>query len=190
MIENIELIQRIQSGQRDLIDILIDKYKNPFYKFCYHLTSNRYDADDLFQETWMKVVKNINLCNKDKQFEPWLYSIALNLYKDKYRKSKRWLNRIKEYFDTEVKDHEIELIDSGEPLPEDKLLYNEQKDQLKECINKLDDSFRIPIILFYFRELSYDDISEILALPLGTVKSRLSSGRKKLMKLMEEDKNG
>jgi RNA polymerase sigma-70 factor (ECF subfamily) len=185
MLDDKEIILRCQSGRMDVIEILIDRYKNPLYKFCCHLTNSRQEGDDLFQETWVKVMKNINLCDSTKPFETWLCTITVNLYKDKYRRSKRWLNRIKDYFTNETKEIEMTGVESREPLPEEQLINRELKDNLKACINKLDDIFKIPLVLFYYKEMSYQEISDILDIPAGTVKSRLNSGRNKLKEMME-----
>jgi len=65
-LEDKDLIKLYKSGQQAVMEILVERYKNPLYKLCYHLASNRYDTDDLFQETWVRVVKNINSYDEDK----------------------------------------------------------------------------------------------------------------------------
>ena len=76
-------------------------------------------------------------------------------------------------------------VQSTVPLPEDSLILSEEKLRLKKYLNELDDIFRIPLLLFFFKDLSYSDISEILCIPIGTVKSRLNLGKKKLKERME-----
>lgn len=180
-----EVIERYISGQSDVIDILVERYKNPLYKLCYHLTANNMDADDLFQETWIKVVRNIKYYDANRLFIPWLYVICTNLYKDRYRAKKRWLSRIKEYFTDEEKDTEMETLSNLSPLPEDELVEKYNNEVLKRYINMLDDIYRLPIILYYFKEIDYIDIGTVLNIPIGTVKSRLNAAKQKLRKLME-----
>lgn len=185
MLEDAEIVRRCSEGQIDLIEILIEKYKSQLYKLCLHLTNNNYESEDLFQDTWVKAVKNIGKCNAEKSFYMWLYTIALNLYRDRYRKKKRWLSKVKEYFDTDKKEELINNFKSNYMLPEDKLLQNYEKAKLKTLINNLNDKLRIPIILFYFKDMSLDNIAEVLDIPAGTVKSRLNTARNKLRKMME-----
>jgi len=184
-LEDKDLIKLYKSGQQAVMEILVERYKNPLYKLCYHLASNRYDTDDLFQETWVRVVKNINSYDEDKPFAAWLYSICTNLYKDKYRSKKRWLNRIKDYFTNEKKEEEMGNVENNSFLPEEQIIDKYNSEVIRKCVNMLDDTYRLPIILYYFKELSYSDVALVLNIPLGTVKSRLSTGKKKLKQLME-----
>lgn len=185
MLEDAEIVRRCSEGQIDLIEILIEKYKSQLYKLCLHLTNNKYEAEDLFQDTWVKAVKCIGKCNAEKSFYIWIYTISLNLYRDKYRKEKRWLSKVKEYFDTDQKEELINKFESNYMLPEDNLLQKHEKARLKAVINDLNDKLRIPIILFYFKDMSVDNIAQVLDIPVGTVKSRLNTARNKLKKMME-----
>jgi RNA polymerase sigma-70 factor (ECF subfamily) len=177
------------SGHEEAIDMLVDKYKNPLYKLCYHLSEEKFDAEDLFQETWIRVIKNLKRYDCDRAFRTWLFSICINLYKDKYRKKKRWLSVIKEYFSDEDKDHEMENASDEYPLPEEKLISNMEKGKLRKNLSMLEDIYRIPILLYYFKDISYNDMAAILQIPVGTVKSRLNYARGKLKKMMEVDIN-
>lgn len=183
--EDSDLIKLYKSGQLDVMEILIERYKNSLYKLCYHLTSDRYDADDLFQETCVRLVKNINRYDENKAFAAWLYSICTNLYKDKYRSKKRWLGRIKDYFTNEKKEEEMDNVENDSFLPEEQIIDKYNGEIIRKCVNMLDDTYRLPIILYYFKELSYSDLALVLDIPLGTVKSRLSMGKKKLKQLLE-----
>lgn len=185
MLEDNQIIQLYRAGKTDLLEILIDRHKSPLYKFCYHLVSNKHDADDLFQDTWVRAMQNIDSFDEKKVFCNWLFSIALNSYRDRYRKAKRWLNKFVDFFSNEEKEAELSNVQSSCLSPDERAVDNELKKDLTDAVNSLEDSFRIPIILFYFKELRYEDIAEILDIPAGTVKSRLNAGKSKLRKLME-----
>jgi RNA polymerase sigma-70 factor (ECF subfamily) len=187
-LEDKEIIQRYISGQSDIIDVLVDRYKNPLFRLCCHLASNSVDADDLFQETWIKAVKNIKLYDAEKSFGPWIYAICTNLYKDRYRVKKRWVNRIKEYFSNEEKDAEMESADNKVLPPEEQLMEKYDREAIRSYVNMLDDIYRLPLILYYFKEIDYVDIGNILSIPLGTVKSRLYGAKQKLRKMMEVER--
>lgn len=185
MLEDNQIIQLYKAGKTDLLEILIDRHKNSLYKFCYYLASNKHDADDLFQDTWVRVMQNVGSFDEKKVFCNWLFSIALNSYRDRYRKAKRWLNKFMDFFSNDEKEAELSNVQNSGLSPDEQAVDNELKKNLTDSINSLEDTFRIPIILFYFKELRYEDIAEILDIPSGTVKSRLNAGKAKLRKLME-----
>jgi len=190
MTEDRYIIQEYLNGRTDAIGVLFEEYKMPLYKFCYHLTINRHEADDLFQETWVRVVQNIASFDINKKFDTWLFTIAINLYKDRYRKAKRWLKKIKMYFSDETKVEEIEgILNTNKPI-EEQIEERQQREFMYKCINEMQDIYRIPVILFYFKEMSYDQIAEILNIPIGTVKSRLNSARTKLRTMLGDELNG
>lgn len=177
MLDDTQIIDIYLNGNREALNILIERYKTALYRFCYHLTSNKQEADDLFQDTWVKAVEKIRQYDNSRAFNVWLFSIAMNNYRDKYRKAKRWLSKLTDVFG--------ENIQSEEPTAAEHVEGKEVKDLLVKCINELKDSYRIPLILYYYKEISYEDIAKILDIPLGTVKSRLNSAKKKLKEIME-----
>lgn len=178
------IVQRCRDGQLELLGIIIDRYHNPLIRFCYHLTGNKEAAAELYQETWERVLLRLNLYNTQRPFGNWLFAIAANLYKDSYRKRKRWLNIVKDYFHQDQLDRDLDIADTR-PGPEDELTKQEEKLVLSQCLQQLDDNHRIPLILYYFRDASIEDVSEILGIPEGTVKSRLHNGKRKLRAKLE-----
>jgi RNA polymerase sigma-70 factor (ECF subfamily) len=188
-VEDTEIIELYLNGDKEAANILVEKYKNDLYNFCSNLTKNSSDADELFQNTWIKAVKNIKGFNLNKSFKNWLFTICINTYKDEYRKKKRWLSVIKDYFTNDEKDKEFNMAVDTEKILDEKIIEKEDTLNLRIFVNSLSDIFKVPIILFYFEEKSYDEISEILEIPIGTVKSRLNSGKKKLKCMIEGDIN-
>lgn len=184
MIDDSTIISRCQAGQTGLSEILIHRYKNPLYSYCLKLTRNRNEADDLFQDTWVMAVKNINNCAPEKRFITWLLTICINLYRDRYRYKYRWMRVIKSYVLDRHKEKEMGNLKSTNAGPDEKMIENEREIALRKALNGLKDIYRIPVILYYYREFSIDEISNMLAIPKGTVKSRLASGRDKLKKNM------
>lgn len=189
MLDDRIVISRCQAGQVELIDLLVDRYKKPLYSFCCKLTKNRSQADDLFQDTWVKAIKNIHHCEVDRRFINWLFTICINLYRDRYRKYFRWLKLVKSYLSGEQMETEIENVKSEDTGPEEKAFKNDQETAVRNALATLKDTWRIPMILFYYREFSITEISEMLKIPRGTVKSRLAAGRNHLKKIMEVTAN-
>lgn len=185
MLEDQEIIRRCKSGQTDLMDILIDRYQTRLYTLCRRLTRDPDDAGDLFQDTWVNVMKNISRLQADRKFAPWLYAICLNRYRDRYRSRKSWLARIKEYTSGEAKEREMALQKSRDPGPDEQVVRNEAEAAVRNTVDRLSDTVRIPIILHYFHDLSLGEIAQNLGIPEGTVKSRLARGREVLTKMLE-----
>lgn len=172
------------------LGLFIEKYKTPLYKLCVNLHKNNANAEDLFQDTWIKAFKYMNSFDRSKNFEPWLFTIAINLYKDNYRKVKRWFSKSIDFFDITEKDSVIDNIRATTYLPEESYDNSQDKEQLRNAINNLKDDFRVVIILFYYNGLKQKEISEILKIPEGTVKSRLNKAKKLLKNYMEDNDYG
>lgn len=87
---------------------MIDIYKDDLYKLCLKLTNNKIDADDLFQDTWLKIYNNFYKLDEQKSIKNWIYTVCINTYKDVYSKKKRWLNIITDFFNFKSKDEIME----------------------------------------------------------------------------------
>lgn len=167
------------------MEILIQRYKDPLYHFCLHLCKGKGAADDLFQDTWIRVMGSIQSLDPGRPFKTWLFTIAANLYKDRWRRHKRWLGLVREYHSSDLLEQQLANLEADIPAPGQNLLDCEQAKELRNCLEKLADPLRIPVILHYFQEISIQEIAEILDIPPGTVKSRLHSARSKLKTIME-----
>lgn len=186
MLEDADIVRRCQEGQTDLMEILIDRHRIALYSLCRKLAKDPDDADDLFQDTWVNVMKNVDRFSPEHRFTTWLFSICVNRYRDRYRKRKRWLWRVKRYASAEEQQRVMEDARSTEPAPDRRVLRSEAEVQVRLGLDRLDDALRIPIILHYLRGRTISEIAGILRVPDGTVKTRLSRGREKLRKLVEE----
>ena len=153
-----------------MIDNYINRYGKRLYGLCVTLCSNSAEADDLYQDTWLRVVEQISKYDPAREFEPWLTRICVNIYRNKLRRLSRspvWNG----FTSNEEKTFVVESIPS--PTPDD---YTE----LHEKIKKLPQKYRITIILFYFRDMDINSTAQTLNIPAGTVKSRLNKAKKLL----------
>ena len=149
---------------------LVDEYSNSVYKFCRSLTYSKEDADDLFQETFLKVLGQPNKINSSDNPQSFLFSTALFIWKDwkrKYARRKR-IAPIEELDETVCSTDTVEDI----------YMAQEENRIVRELVDTLPEKFKIPIILYYTSEFSVPEIAETLKLPIGTVKSRLFKARK------------
>ena len=170
------------------LSMLISKYKTPLYNLCFKLTLNRSNADDLFQETWIKVGKSLDKVELS-YFRQWLFRVCINMYKDIYRKEKRRSEIIFDnYKNNEIKDYVLENTNYSLSAEEE---YEHKREYqiLVERINELPHKLKIPMVLYYFQQMRYTEMARILQVPEGTIKSRLNAAKKKLRKGLMEKKN-
>ncbi len=159
-------------------DILIRKHGLALTKLCLSLTGNRYDAEDLYQAVWERAMRKYKRYDRAKPFDKWLFTICVNLYRDRL---KRYDNSKLVRFQT---DEEQEHFLSSIPSDEDN---RDEYIALRIAVRKLKPSLREAIVLYYFRDYSIADLAEILRIPEGTVKSRLSAARQELRKELNDD---
>ncbi len=153
---------------------LVEKYKDSVYKFCRSLTYSKEDADDLFQETFLRAFEQISKISVSDNPQGFLFSTSLYIWKSwkrKYARRKR-LAPVEPLDDT---------VACGVNM-EDSFIAQEETRIVQELVGALPDKFKIPIILYYTVEMSVPDIASTLKLPVGTVKSRLFKARKLIEK--------
>ncbi len=179
------LINEYLDGKDESLDLLIERYSRPLYKLCFNLVKNNFEADDLFQETWIKIIKNIHKY-KLKNFKNFLYKVCINTYKDQYRKNKRQKNLFS-LMEDELYMRRLEKVQATNS--ENILVQKELVNYMMENLYSLKDHYRIPLILFYFDGMQYQKIAEVMDISMGTVKSRISKGKQKLKETMEVNYN-
>jgi len=173
------LLAMHKKGDTKAITELIESYKQELYDLCFRLSFNEHDADDLFQQTWLKIIKNPHKFVGN-SFRNWLYTICINAHKDKCRKQARMRkNGVVEFKHNNDKNIAMSLVTSNISA-EDKVQENFINTKLLSLVNKLPSKQKSVIVLYYFQDFSVRRIGRILGIPDGTVKSRLNTTRKKL----------
>ncbi|MBB6447881.1 RNA polymerase sigma factor SigW [Bacillus benzoevorans] len=176
-----ERIKQVLKGDRNAFGEVVELYKDKVFQLSFRMLGNRHEAEDIAQEAFIRAYVNIQSYNLNLKFSTWLYRIATNLCIDRIRKKKPDY-----YLDAEVAGTEgltmYSHIASNTPLPEDDVESLELKESIQKEISKLPEKYRSVIVLKYIEELSLNEISEILDLPLGTVKTRIHRGREALRK--------
>lgn len=160
----------------------ISLYGKEIYSFCRQLTNSKQEADELYQDTFLKAVEIIEQIQMESNPKSYLLSIAMRIWNNKKRKY-AWRNRIAgmESFSEEKQKEDVCEASSVE----ERIIAKEQALLLREKIDAMGDKYRIPIYLYYMEELSIQEIAKILRLPKGTVKSRLFKARELLRKELE-----
>ena len=147
-----------------MIDQYIRRHGRRLYGLCRSLCPHPFDADDLYQETWLRVVRHISQYDPAREFEPWLTQICVNTYRSTLRRLTR-----------------SPLLDSV-PAPEEK-----DYSPLYEAVGKLPEKLRLAVVLFYFQGEDLASTARLLKIPVGTVKSRLNKARKLLKEALSDD---
>jgi RNA polymerase sigma-70 factor, ECF subfamily len=174
-------IKQVLKGDQNAFAELVEIYKDKVFQICYRLLGNRHEAEDIAQEAFIRAYVNIETFNQKRKFSTWLFRIATNLCIDRIRKKKP------DYFlDAEVAGTEgltmYSQVAADVQLPEDEVENMELQETIQKEISKLPEKYRSVIVLKYIEELPLQEISEILDLPLGTVKTRVHRGREALRK--------
>lgn len=165
------------------LEAYIQQYGKDLYSFCRSITHNMQEADDLYQDTFLKVYEMRNDVVIERNPKSFLMSVALNLY----RNYKRKLSIRQKIVGIGVAlEEEITEVPSTEQMTEEKILAREESRMVQLAVEKLPDKYKIPILLFYMEDLAIVDISEILRLPEGTIKSRIHRAKKILKQKLEE----
>ena len=174
------LIRRFQDGDESAFEILVSRYKDRIYNFIYRFVHDVDLAQDLTQDTFLKLFTHKNTYREIAKFSTWLYTIAQNLARTELRKR----NRRKTYSVSDLSTSDREFaISSDQNIVVDKNSDIENFNiVIMDCLVQLSEEFQIMIILRDFQELSYEVISNIMEIPIGTVKSRINRGRIKLTK--------
>lgn len=174
-----ERITQVLKGDQNAFEEIVEIYKDRVFLLCYRMLGNRHEAEDMAQEAFIRAYVNISSFNINLKFSTWIYRIATNVCIDRLRKKKPDY-----HLDAEVAGTDGLTLYSQIPidctLPQDEVESMELHETIQKEILLLPDKYRSVIALRYLEELSLKEISEVLNIPLGTVKTRVHRGRESL----------
>lgn len=168
------IIEELKSGNISALDDLYEIYSVPALKTAYLITSDKFIAEDVLQETFIKCYKSIKSLRDNNAFKPWFYKILTRISFREIKKSKKLLP---------VEN----IFDKAEKSYTDKYFADFRDSMLYEYIEKLSIKHKTTIILYYYNEMSIKEIAKAMGCYEGTVKSRLNSARKQLKKILEKE---
>ena len=180
-----DLIERFQNGDEQAYVELVNRYRDRLMNFVYRFTNDSEQSEDIVQDTLIKLYTHKHYYKKIAKFSTWIYTIAANYAKTELRKKKNRKTTNLSQMSSEEKDYDLPAV-----LPDtDKAIENEYLEKrIQAAINTLPLHFKTVIILRDIQELSYDEISNIAEVPLGTVKSRINRARIQLQKELKDIK--
>ncbi len=178
---DLELVEACrQDGDQRAFGVLIKRYERPLYNFILRMIGNPAEAEELFQETFLRIYKNLENFRGGASFSPWAYRIAHNLCIDSLRRPGKRIFVELEKDD----DNEVSVLDRQEneqsPNPENELYRRQIGQSIQEAVDQLPPKLRSVFVMYQYDHFAYEEIAEVLEIPLGTVKSRMHSALKQL----------
>lgn len=167
---------------------LISEHGSSLYSFCCNLTGCQQDADDLYQDTFLKAFELSGRIDVNQNPKSYIMGIAIRLWQNERRKrtGRMRILPLQEY--REEKDRAG--VESYENIPEEKVIQEERRKEVRLAVNRLPDKIRTTMLLYYTGELSVEEISKTLRIPTGTVKSRMNKGRNMIKRYWEVYEDG
>jgi RNA polymerase sigma-70 factor (ECF subfamily) len=158
------LVKNLKNGQEDAYNKIVSEYGNRLLRTCYLILKDREEAEDVVQETFIRIFQKMDTFREKSGLYTWIYTIALNLSRDRLRKKQDTLILEDEWVGNNEVEYQVEK--------------NFDRDLLRKELYHLNSLYREVLVLFYFEELSIKEISNLLNEKEGTIKSKLSRGRR------------
>lgn len=168
-----EIAKMVQNGDDSAYAVLLQRYEGKMRRYAKKFLFRIEDAEDLAQDVFIKAYQNINSFDIKRKFSPWLYRIAHNEFINALKKRGR---RPFVIFDTDT----LFPHPASNNNPGSEIEKKEIKQEIDMCLHQLDDKYREPILLYYFEELTYEEISDIMKIPVTTVGVRIKRAKDKL----------
>ncbi|SIR25938.1 MULTISPECIES: RNA polymerase sigma factor SigW [unclassified Paenibacillus] len=173
----------LKGDQRAFAD-LVGMYQDKLYHLAYRMLYNRQEAEDAVQETFLRVFRNMERYDESMKFSTWIYRITTNLAIDRLRRRKPGFS-----LDAEVPEHDgldgYSMFASEDASPEDEVLLSETQRIIRAAIETLPPKYKSVMVLRYLEDLSLQEISDVLDMPVTTIKTRVHRGREFLRKKLE-----
>jgi RNA polymerase sigma-70 factor (ECF subfamily) len=174
---------RVQRGDMDAFGLLVERYEEKLARYARRFLLEHFDAQDIIQEVFLKAYVNLQSFDPARRFSPWIYRIAHNEFINALKKKSR---------------EAISLFDPDTIFPtliareqaEDPYLRKETKAMIEKGLAELSPKYREPVILYYFEEMDYREIADVLHIPVATVGVRLKRARDMLRKTLNEQEHG
>jgi RNA polymerase sigma-70 factor, ECF subfamily len=187
--DDLALVERVKSGDLDAFSAIVDKYQNRIYSAVLNYVYNSEDAYDITQDAFVKAYSNLNRFNSSSAFYTWLYRIAINTAIDALRKRKS--RPVESLEDDKITQTGFEPVGTDiADDPERSLANRELARHLQAAIGSLSNKLRSVIVLHDVEGLSQEEVAQIIGVPVGTVKSRVSRARAEIRRHLENSLGG
>ncbi len=172
------LISQIVEGDTNSFTILVDRYKDLVFTLALRMLKNREEAEEIAQDTFIKTYKSLDKFKGDSKFSTWIYRVAYNSCLDRIKKNKKHINDVEI---NEFTEHQVVTIDNAL----DKMEIKEREEAMQRCIDTLPSEESFLLTLYYFDDLSLEEISKIVGITANSIKVKLFRSRKKLATILK-----
>ena len=186
------LVRRCLAGDAAAWEEIVRLHNRRIYNLCYRFTNSPDDAQDLTQDVFIRIYRTLNSYDVGKgAFTTWLTTLTRNLLVDHFRRSKQ--DRITDSIDASLREEDDSLslsdrLEDPKPSPDDRLASKEAQKMVQLALARLSPELREAVILRDLQDMDYKEIAQVLQVPEGTVKSRISRGRMELARLLSRNK--
>ncbi|RJX39199.1 RNA polymerase sigma factor SigW [Paenibacillus pinisoli] len=171
-------------GDQQAFAELVDLYQDKLFHMAYRMLNNRQEAEDVVQDTFLRVYKNLERFDETLKFSTWIYRIATNLCIDRLRKRKPTYS-----LDAESQEYDgldgYSMIPSDNRTPESELILSDTQRIIHQAMESLPPKYKSVMMLRYIQDLSLQEVGDILDMPVTTIKTRVHRGREFLRKKLE-----
>ncbi|NGP44292.1 sigma-70 family RNA polymerase sigma factor [Bacillaceae bacterium SIJ1] len=176
------LIRRAKKGNMAAFQRLVEIYAPVVERFAYQLGNRPHEVEDIAQEVFIRVYRFLGQYQQAK-FSTWLYKITLNTTRDLARKKTQYDRKV-------VKLKQDRQTEESCAAAEESVLQSEQDRILHQCVQSLDEKYRVPLVLYYFQDRKYNEIAEIMQVSLATVKTRMFRAKELLKQEIKKSQEG
>ncbi len=181
------LVALARDGEREAFAELVNMYKGKLFHLAYRMLSNRQEAEDVVQDTFLRMYANLERYDPTHKFSTWIYRIATNLCIDRLRRKKAAYSLDADMSEGEGLDG-YSVLQSKDVSPEQEVILSERQLVVRRAMDALPVKYKSAMALKYYQDLSLQEISDILHIPVSTVKTRIHRGRDYLRRRLEKDK--
>ena len=183
-----ELISLVLEGNTSVFEVLVKRYEIPLFNYIRRMVGNATDAEDLFQETFIRVYTHLDRFHMTARFRPWVYKIATNMCRDhlKYRRRHQHVSLETEVGSDDRPETLLDQIAAPTPNPSEVATATETAELLEAAVGKLPAKHRAVFLMAKYEGMPYDEIARTLEIPVGTVKSRMNKAVQFLLAELRE----
>ena len=177
------LVERCRCGDMDAFERVVAETQSGVYNLAYSVLGNHEEAEDATQEIYVRVWRSLPSFRGEARFTTWLYRIAVNSSLNRRRKLRSRMGEVED-------DGVLDRLESSAVDPADATIEHERNRALWAAVMRLPEKYQVVINLFYRQQLTYDEMAEVLAMPLGTIKAQLNRARHALAGLLHAGHKG
>ncbi len=172
------LVEKVRKEDQELYREVVMRYQDKLLRYAHFLLHNREEAIDVVQEAFIKAFVNLNSFDKSKKFSSWIYRIVHNECINQIKKRRNHVSLEENNWVSDMEDKKADVVE--------KFTRKETEEILKRCLEKLPLNYKEALMFFYLEDRSYDEISDILRVPTGTVGTNINRGKKMMKEVCKE----